>query len=631
MNLFKIKRPVLRWKLAVFAALAVTVLAIDPQVDLWRMRGHEWNGAYAYTDTDEVAYAAYFKALSMSRPRRNDPYTGRDDQPGAPQPESLFSIQFLPAYIIALPARVLGLSTSTTFILLMPIAAIAATFALFWLFEILIEDDRKSAVGALAVLCLGTLVAGHGAGRMVFGGGAAYIYLPFLRRYLPAVSFPFYFIYCALIWRMMTQDDRRAAIKNAVVAGLFFATLVYSYFYFWTAAIAWTALLVAFWIVAHPSKWKSLTAPLGILSALAAAALAPYFLLLSRRAVTMDTVQALSLSHAPDLMRLPTLVGIATFVALSTAVWHGRVKWREPRALFAASFTLLPVVVFNQQIITGRSLQPIHYEQFIANYVVLVGVVLTAALLFNSREQGSRRASNIILTFIATVCFGWGLFETVASVKVFRDFNVLRDQAMPVMKRLAELSREQAAQPEGERGVVLSTDLKQVEDSPSVAPQAVLWARHMHVFSGVTLEENKQRFFEYLYYTDVDEEDFNAALEERDFEYFLAVFGWERTNPNLAVNLRPITDEEIRTEERNYANFIETFDRERASSPLLSFIITPTDDEPDFDNLDEWYERDAGEHIGNFTLYRVHLRPEEEEREEEDDDEPAAQPPGQIH
>src|SRR5207253_9032027 len=118
--------------------------------DLLRTRGHEWNGAYAYTDTDEVAYAAYFKALATGRPRRNDPYTGRDDMPNATQPESLFSIQFLPAYIIALPARVLGLSTSTIFILLMPIAAIAATLALSGLFEIVIGDDRQSAVGALA-------------------------------------------------------------------------------------------------------------------------------------------------------------------------------------------------------------------------------------------------------------------------------------------------------------------------------------------------------------------------------------------------------------------------------------------------------------------------------------------------
>ncbi len=617
MNLFKSERPVLSWKLAVMAALAMTVLAIDPQVDLWRLRGREWNGVYAYTDTDEVAYAAYFKALTDGRPRRNDPYTGRDDELGARQPESLFSIQFLPAYMIALPAKLLRLSTSTAFILLMPLAALAATLALFWLFEIVIADDRKSAVGALAVLCLGTLVAGHGAGRMVFGNGAAYIYLPFLRRYLPAVSFPFYFIYCAFVWRMMTGEEGRAKIKNAIFAGLFFAALVYSYFYFWTAALAWTLLFVLFWIAAHPSKWRTLIAPIGLLSTLASLALVPYFWLLSRRAATMDTVQALSFSHAPDLMRLPTLVGIASFVALSTAIWHGKINWRDSRTLFAASFTLLPLVVFNQQVITGRSLQPIHYEQFIANYVVLVGACLTAALLFDSQEARSRRASNIILTFIAAACFGWGLFETVAAVKVFRPFNEMRDQAMPVMKRLAELSNGQRG---AEREVVLATDLKQVEDSPSFAPQGVLWARHMHVFSGVSLEENKQRFFEYLYYTDVDPEDFNQALEQRDFEYFLAVFGWERTNPNLAVNLRPVTEEEIRQEEANYANFVETFDYERASRPALSFIITPTEDEPEFDNLDQWYERYDPEHIGGFTLYRVRLRPPEEAEEETDED-----------
>ena len=38
--------------------------------------------------------------------------------PDQPQPESLFSIQFVPAYLIAVPARLLGISSSTAFIAL---------------------------------------------------------------------------------------------------------------------------------------------------------------------------------------------------------------------------------------------------------------------------------------------------------------------------------------------------------------------------------------------------------------------------------------------------------------------------------------------------------------------------------
>ena len=83
------------WKFAVWGALAVTLIALYPQFLMWGVRGREWNGAYAEFHGDESVYSAYVQALIDGRPRRNDPYTGRDDRPGQRQPESLFSIQFV--------------------------------------------------------------------------------------------------------------------------------------------------------------------------------------------------------------------------------------------------------------------------------------------------------------------------------------------------------------------------------------------------------------------------------------------------------------------------------------------------------------------------------------------------------
>jgi hypothetical protein len=36
----------------------------------------------------------------------------------------------------------------------------------------------------------------------------------------------------------------------------------------------------------------------------------------------------------------------------------------------------------------------------------------------------------------------------------------------------------------------------------------------------------------------------------------------------------------------------------------------PNDWTFDLTNLDQWYERDAGEVIGDYTLYKVKLRPQ---------------------
>ena len=99
----------LRWRYGIIAGLFLAVFSLYPQFKMFYLRGAEWNRHYAYNDIDEVAYASYLKALIDGRPRKNDPYTGRDESPGQPQPESLFSRQFAGPYTIAIPARILGI------------------------------------------------------------------------------------------------------------------------------------------------------------------------------------------------------------------------------------------------------------------------------------------------------------------------------------------------------------------------------------------------------------------------------------------------------------------------------------------------------------------------------------------
>jgi hypothetical protein len=130
----------------------------------------------------------------------------------------------------------------------------------------------------------------------------------------------------------------------------------------------------------------------------------------------------------------------------------------------------------------------------------------------------------------------------------------------------------------------------------------------MRVFSGVTLEENKERFYQQLYYSGIRERHFLEAMSEYNFEYRIGLFGQERINRTLTADLKPITAEEIRYELGLYLDYVEAFDRERAARWPLSYVIAWGGDNPDFANLDRWYERDEGERIGNFILYRVRLR-----------------------
>lgn len=600
----------LRWRLGVLAGISMMLLALYPQLNLWAMRGSQWNGAYAYNDIDEVAYAAYLQALIDGRPRRNDPFVARDDAPNARQPESLFSIQFIPPYAIALFARPLGLSASWAMIITGALAAFTTALALFWLLGMLTGDDRIAATGALMVLCLGTLACAQGAIVQLTGRGFAYPYLPFLRRYLPALPFPLFFIFCALVWRSLKNESRRGFYLSAAGAGLSFAVLVYSYFYLWTTAAAWLACFAALLLIAKPAGWKRDFKALATTSAIAIIALLPYAMLLANRAKTMDSVQLLTFTRTPDLLRPPTIIGMLVLAILVYGVKCGRIEWRNRRSLFAAAFALTPLVVFNQQIVTGRSLQPIHYEVFIVNYVAAFAVVLTAALIWGTTATAAakRKLTSRALLLAALLTFGWGVVEADITTHVVDEQNIIRDDAMLVGRRLRELAREAEAAGGEKPGVVFSPNLIQGDDLQTLAPQGVLWARHLHVFSGTTWEESKERFYQHIYYTGLNAQWLESELNEGNYVVVIALFGWGRHHDRLTVNSTPLTPEEIAAEVNAYTQYTASFNRERAATPTLSAVVTHADGEPDLTNLDRWYEREAGERLGKFMLYRVRLR-----------------------
>src|ERR1043165_4518424 len=103
----------LRWKYVAVPVVIVLFLSVYPQLNVWMAKGSAWNGAYVVSNYDEVAYSSYVNALIEGRPRKSDPFIGKDNIEG----ETLYSIQAVPAYSIALTARIVGFSASTAFVL----------------------------------------------------------------------------------------------------------------------------------------------------------------------------------------------------------------------------------------------------------------------------------------------------------------------------------------------------------------------------------------------------------------------------------------------------------------------------------------------------------------------------------
>jgi len=601
----------LRWRFGLFAALCLALFSLSPQVKLWYHRGAEWQGNYAYNDIDEVAYASYVQALVEGRPRKNDPYTGNDDSPDHPQPESLFSIQFAAPYTLAIPGRILGISTPWLMTVGGCLAAFLTALAVFWFLFRLTTSNWYAMAGSVITLAGGALFAGEGAVSEVFFDGFSYPYFPGFRRYIPALAMPAFFGLVGWIWSLLSDENGRADSRRVgpvvplLICLAAFAYAVYSYFYIWTMAAAWMACLCALWIVFRPDNFKAGFRWLLVLAAGCGLILLPYAYLLSKRSHTMDDVQLLVRTHAPDLTRFPEYIAALVVIILAVGVASRRLEARQPSTVFVLSLAMSVFTVFNQQVITGQSLQPIHYQVFIGNYVAGLALVASVGLLIRNvsvPESTWKKSAFAVLTAAAV---GWGLVECYYTVRVLDGSNIARDEQVPLARRLTDLAKDEA---NPYKTVVLHLSIGEADDLPTLAPQATLWARHQHVFTTVTTEENKIRYYQYLYYQGITGADLSQAMKHGDFVSMIALFGWGRHTGRLNPDFKPLTYGEIESEAATYDTYVADFDPHRSPETIVSYVVVRSDEQADLSNFDLWYERDRGERYGPYTLYKAVLR-----------------------
>ncbi|MFV0389854.1 MAG: hypothetical protein ACK5NT_14000 [Pyrinomonadaceae bacterium] len=588
--------------------LTVLFLSMVPQLNQWFAKGGSWNGAYAVSNYDEVAYSAYVNALIDGRPRKNDPFVGLDDTKETPQKESLYSIQFIPAYAIAVPARILGISASSAFVILNFLFAVFTSIAIFFLLYVVSRNNLLASVGTLVVLLLGTAVAFVGQLQGWILGNYLTDFFPYLRRYQPGFGFPIFVVFCLFVWRMLTVAENKRANLYTVSAGIVLAILIYTYFFLWTVAFAWLMLISFLWLAFQKDSRKQTARRVATVFAFGAIALIPYVLLLSNRQRNMDDVQMLILSHAPNLFALPEILGYLEVALCALFAYKGKLEISSKRVLFVLSMSLTPFILFNQQIITGRVLQPVHYELFSANYIVLIGAVLLLGILTDRKENGTaKKKYRSLLVYLGIFAAVWGMIESVESTTRKAGYESLRDEAMPVLKYL----KQQQQPPSFIEGTaqryptVASTNLLVADFLPTVTHYRSLWNPHTTSAGGVTVKENRELFLKFLYYAGYDENDLARAFENNLFEAKVAFFGSERALPALGSGSEPISREEYIAAIQSYAEYIKTFDSEKAKYPKLEYFIVPTQAEPNFTNIDKWYRRDEGRDFGLFKVYHL--------------------------
>jgi len=422
---------------------------------------------------------------------------------------------------------------------------------------------------------------------------------------------PAFFALIGLIWKLLSREEcppSRSSSPLLIISLCLalFAYIVFSYFYIWTTAAAFLISIMLVLIVFRPPDLRMYLRDLAILGLGCAVILAPYAYLLSRRSHTMDDVQLLVRTRVPDLLRFPELVAGVAIVILAIGVFARRFEHRSTPFLIVLSLAISVFAVFNQQMITGQSLQPIHYQVFIGNYVAGLALVSAIGLYLRGNASAHSRYARASFAAIAMIAITWGFVECHYTVRVLDDVNVARDEQMPLARRLTDLA---ANDPNKYKTVVLHFGIAEADDLPTIAPQATLWSRHQHVFTSITTDENKKRYYQYLYFQGWTGDDLARSMKHGDFVSMIALFGWGRHTDRLNSDFKPLTYGEIDEEARRFDDYSAAFDPRNSPDTIVSFVVVRNDQIPDLSNFDRWYDRDDGQQFGPFTLYQAKLRP----------------------
>jgi hypothetical protein len=150
-------------------------------------------------------------------------------------------------------------------------------------------------------------------------------------------------------------------------------------------------------------------------------------------------------------------------------------------------------VVFNEHIITGISLQPFHYDEFVTSYCVLIAAIIGWRVLFVESRLAKFANSDRALFWIAIVCIAYGVNSASGVSRA-----ALNDNAHAT--RLFQRCLREAIESLRKSTVFHERARASRRISYPVIP-AVLWAVHMSVFAGSQPAELKDSFYQYLYFS----------------------------------------------------------------------------------------------------------------------------------
>lgn len=512
---------------------------------------YPYQGIHILGPDAEVYYAARVREVYDGFPSLgNTFFSAPKDQP-ALQPS-------LPELTIAYAGMTLGFNSLQAFLAAKVVLAIAV-FMLFTLLLLLVTGRPwVSLFATVAALEAGALLAAPWDWPLFLHPASASLeFLRFSRAVNPQWTVTFFLIELILL-ALWVQSGRRLPL---LLSALFSCTLIYSYLYAWTYFFAVVGVLFL-WFAGRGDRRRVMDLTLfWVIVAVIAIPYVVHLSLLSGHPWYTDTSRRLGLvlRHGPVILSVWNAVFIGFALATRT-LWPR--KWPLLPAVALAGF-----VAFNQQIITGHSIVPHHYNWYFIQPLASIFVCAFALSLLPYAFL-SRRLRVVMCVLFVLLC------TSVASVQQWVAYQGIREYWGNIQHMAPVIAYADQTLRPGQ--VVYSQDVAVLNIVPVATGADVYFA------GNATLALTSDDRARYTYFMDLWLQGVTSDDAARDFPTVRRFMLSSRLHAiyyrEAAGDYTRIPDEEVSHNVELYREFFALSLKEKLSRYPMSAVITTPDD-----------------------------------------------------
>ncbi len=310
-------------------------------------------------------------------------------------------------------------------------------FILIYGFVFLFSRDKLVALSSGTVLLLADSILSFSGLSAILHGASPDHFLRLARPVNPAMIYFFLFGFLASFWLFYREKKWVYGIISGIILGLNF----YTYFYTWTYLYAFGAILIIFLFVRK--EWREMFR-IGVVYLISLVLAIPYSLNVYRASL-FSTFEELGqrngviLTHQPLFVGLVIIAALAIFLLLFSKVDRGKY-------IFGLAILLTPLVTMNQQIITGKIVEPDHYHWFFHKPLAFIFVLITIFYLLGRYKFDYYKKALTVFILISSIVTGT-LVQTYAYYYDSNDggrIAVERQKYGPVMNWLNKNASKEA-------------------------------------------------------------------------------------------------------------------------------------------------------------------------------------------